>query len=283
MKITDFLSDQPTPLTLTPEDFKFISNVLSFISNGMKLPLNLDSADVVTCIQNNVDRYYKICPWATVDDKIIFNLNYLNRPVKSYFPQDVMVQYPELESMTIANDTIILPPKVEEIFEVKWMDRGIGAFNGFDYVSWKMEAMLAGGTLNAFSSQQGADTYMASVYVSNTIRSMAVETVQYDYNDLTHELRIYDSNKRKGLIHMEVARRIPLDKLYMDDWFKRWISGLVIAAKCEHMMLFDAKLPGDLGLNLGDIKTRGENLVTQVQEYLEQETEHNFNFIKDTP
>jgi hypothetical protein len=279
MKITDFLSDNPQVLDLTVEDFAFISKVLSFISNGMKLPLNLDSADVITAIQNNHVKYYKICPWATVDDLIVFDMTKLNRPIKEFFPQD----NPADTSMRIANDTIILPPKVEEVFEVKWLNRGIGAIGAFDYVSWKMEAMLAGGTLNAFSSQQGADTYMASVYVANTIRSMAVETVQYNYNDLTHELKIFDDRRRQGQLHMEVARRIPLTALYQDDWFYRWISALVIIAKVEHMTLFDAKLPGDLNLNLGDVKSRGEKLYEEVVTYLEQETEHNFNFIKDTP
>jgi hypothetical protein len=275
MNISNFLNAPQASADLTADDYNFIARVLSFISNGMKLPLNLDSAEVITCIQNNTPKYYQICPWATVDDKLVFNLSKLNRPTKEFFP-DVTD-----ESMIIATDTIILPPKVEEVFELKWIERGYGTVGGFDYASWKLEAMMSNSMMgNPMHNNAGADTYMASVFVSNTLRSLGTETVAYDYNPLTYELKIHDSNKRTGLIGMEVARRIPLKALYADDWYLRYIASLTLKAKLEHMKMFDAKLPGDLALNVGDIETRANDMYDKVIEYLEQETEHHLNFIK---
>jgi hypothetical protein len=108
-------------------------------------------------------------------------------------------------------------------------------------------------------------------------RAFFLEWIQYDFNRRTHKVKILGRDPRRD-VFFNTYVKIPLDKLYEDYYFTRYVTAKSKIALGRMLGFFDYNLMGGIKVNAGELKSEGETEVEKIeQEIKDQDSADYFN------
>jgi hypothetical protein len=255
------------------EDYQYANSIINDIKRQQRLPLQLTVRDVFGVFETALGWWYEKYPDATQDDLLTFNVDVLNQPQKYLDAADVD------KSFRILTNQVLMPPNVYGIYNCFYLSSGYVNRSLLNYANWSLEWLLLSSTFGSYP-RMNVDTYMGSVFCLNLLNSLSKEPVRHKYNQDTHILQVYDLGYRVGYITAEVARMIPLQTMYHNPWFRKYVIAKVLDARADSIEIYGAQLPGDLQFNSSVLRNRASKLMEEVEKQLDIENASEFYAIK---
>ena len=250
-------------------DHMFASSIINDIKRAQRLPLALKAEDVFNAIRNETMYWYEHKVDASTEEQLAFNLDVFEKQ-KRYLGE---------KGFQLFTDSIVFPSRVLGVYEAFYDANYIGNRPGITLAKWQLESILIN-TLQVQSQTYGVDNYLASQFCSNLLWSLSKEPVVYEYNPLTNIFKVYDKGRRVGSIYCKVALALPLEALYRDTWYRKYIMAHVINARCDQIELYGAQYPGDTQINISVLRNRADRLLEEVKQQIESEEDADYYVIR---
>ena len=113
--------------------------------------------------------------------------------------------------------------------------------------------------------------------MSDMLNQLNKYTLKYSFNQLQHRLHILTDVKYD--IIMEAYANIPMQYLFTDDLFIKYVTGW---AKVQYGNLtgrYDFTLPGGVKINSGDLISQGKEEVKEVEDEIKGQSSAGFFFM----
>lgn len=131
--------------------------------------------------------------------------------------------------------------------------------------------------------------FVASINVGEYAQAVTVQQAMYDaiatFSKNTKKYRFDPNSKRLEIqtdLHcnlvLEVWAQIPAEALFGDPLFIRYVTGLAMLDYATHLSFTDVTLAGNTKINVDRIYTRGEALITKVEEAIAKMSKTSFFF-----
>lgn len=272
--MTDFATTvQTDERVYSNEDYQYANSIINDIKRQQRLPLQLTVRDVFGVFETALSWWYEKYPDATQDDQLTFDVNVLHRP------QEYLDKAGVDKSFRLLTNQVLMPPIVYGIYNCFYLSSGYVNRSLLNYANWSLEWLLLSSTFGSYP-RMNVDTYMGSVYCLNLLNSLSKEPVLHKYNKDTHILQVYDLGYRTGYITCNVARMIPLQAMYGNPWFRKYVIAKVLEARADSIEIYGAQLPGDLQFRPEVLRNRAQKLMDEVNEQLKFENDTEFYAIK---
>jgi hypothetical protein len=166
------------------------------------------------------------------------------------------------------NRTLQLPDCVVSVYNVKEVN-GVGRLGNIDR-DFAEDRLIASEIF--LSSFHGDDLVMrtAQYQFFDLAKAFFLEQISYDYNRNTHKLRILGRDPKFD-VYIEGYSKIPIDKLYDDYYFLRFIVAKSKISLANILGMYPFPLPGNVTVNFDALKSDGQEEVTWVLEQIDNE------------
>jgi len=110
--------------------------------------------------------------------------------------------------------------------------------------------------------------------MSDMLNQLNKYTMRYSFNQLNHRLNIL-TNVKYDVI-MEAYANIPMENLFKDDLFYKYVVGWAKVQLGNMVSLYDFQLPGGIKINGANLVTQGQAEIKEVEEEVKSQSNSNF-------
>ena len=166
------------------------------------------------------------------------------------------------------NRVLIMPDCVESVIRFQEIN-GIGRLGNIDR-DFAEDKLIASEIF--LSSFHGDDLVMrtAQYQYYDLAKAFFVEQISYNYNRNTNRLKVLGRNPKFN-VYVETYIRIPIDKLYEDPLFRKYVVGQARISFGQILSTYSFPLPGGVEVNADAIKSEGEKDIEDVLTQIDEE------------
>jgi hypothetical protein len=113
--------------------------------------------------------------------------------------------------------------------------------------------------------------------MSDMMNQMNKYTLRYNFNQLNHRLHIL-TNVKYDVI-MEAYANIPMENLFKDDLFFKYVAGYSKVQLGNLTGRYDVALPGGVKINSADLVSQGQAEIKEVEETIGGQSNSSFFFM----
>lgn len=233
---------------------EFITLISDEVSGDCSLPFNVPVKTINRVIdQDALKWFYKNYEYSLEDRYLVVPSGYEK---KDLFKQE---------------RTIKLPDCVYSVYSVrKSGDNFIGDANkDFTYEKFVVQQSGTG----ASSMGSGPENLVYSTFLMmylDTVQAMTDYSITFGFNHLTHKLTLNGEIRDSNII-LTVAKKIPAEDLFEDEYFIRYVAGKVKMQLGRSLGTVKAPLIGNIEIDFDSIKEEGKEEVQQVVEEINED------------
>lgn len=166
--------------------------------------------------------------------------------------------------------TIQLPDCVESVFELKEIQGG--SFLGTVDRDFSDTKLIGSEVFLSTSLGDNIVSLAARMHFFDLAKGFMLERVAHSWNHLTHKIMILGRNPYRD-VFAQASVRIPLDRLYEDQFFIRYVVGKAKVALGNILGRYTYTLIGGVTVNYSDLVSQGtEEWKDVVQEIKDRST-----------
>lgn len=172
--------------------------------------------------------------------------------------------------------TVILPVCVESVVRVQEIN-GLGRLGNIDR-DFAEDRLIASEIF--LSSFHGDDLVLrtAQYQYFDLAKSFFLDQITYDYNRNTKQLKFLGRDPRFD-VYVEVYTKIPLDKLYDDYYFLRWVTCKVKFSFARLIGTYKLPLPAGVEIDYEALRSEATEELTEIKERMNAEEQPDWFFI----
>ncbi len=170
---------------------------------------------------------------------------------------------------------IQLPDEVESVFEVREVD-GSSLLGSIDK-DFSDNKLIGSEVFLSSSLGDNLVTLAARMQFFDLARGFMLERVAFDWNHLTRKLFIAGRNPMND-VFLQSYIRVPLDRLYEDQFFIRWVVAKCKIALGNLLGRFTYTLIGGVTVNYQDLISQGQEELKDVEAAIDARNTPSFFF-----
>lgn len=231
---------------------EFITAVQDGLTYSGALPTVVPTKEIERIIKNSASWFYQNYGPA------VENFNYVIQ--KSQFNN------PQFK----ASRQLVLPSCVISVVEFKEIN-GVGRLGNIDR-DFSEDRLLASEIF--ISSFHGDDLVMrtAQYQYFDLARAFFLEHIAYDWNRNTKKIKILGRDPKFD-VFVGAYVEIPLDKLFEDIYFLEWVIAHAKVSMASIIGTYAMNLPGGVQINHDNIKSEGQEKITELKETINNENQ----------
>ena len=260
------------PVNGITED-EFIDRVQTFLNVSCLLPTMLTPQELKRLIQ------FQVLPW------FYRKYQYATERTYYYIPHDTLLSSPDGDPqspMSAGAKYCYLPPEVMAVVYSPYIANQSRLFSiGSNPAIMNVEIGLNQAYTPSFLTSLGEFGIYRGILDSfaDALNEFRKNTTKYTFSPDSKRLMILTSvPKEHGLI-VEVEAKVPPEFMYENDLVYKMSCGYALQSMAMVGSRFDIPLPGDAKLNVADLRTQGERMVSEVIEEIGKITNSSFLFI----
>ena len=256
LSILDIYSYKQNRIKMT--EAEFINQISNEMSGSGMLPVILEESEIKRIADYAAEFFYDNYNYA------VEQFNYIVE--QSYFETTEFIK----------SRFVKLPECVISVTMVREMN-GIGRLGNMDR-DFSIDKMMAAGIF--LNSTQGDDLVMrvSQAQYYDLSKAFYIDTIAHKYNKNTHRLAILGRDPRTD-VHIQVYIKIPMDALYEDIYFKRYVVGKCKVQLGRLLSMFPFQLPGNVQINTDKIEASGKEEVDEILKRIEEENVPDFLYL----
>lgn len=229
---------------------EFIDRINTHLTVGCALPKTLPDTAIHQIIEDIA------LPW--------FYENYRHAVQKAYYfiPRDTFLQeeYTKYSYVTVPCEIQSVPYLYEmrgdSLFQLGLNTPNLSVNFGVTNQPYISSAVTTIGELGVYK------TLLDNM--SDMLNQLNKYTLRYSFNRLNHRLNIL--TKVEHSVIMECYVRIPMENLFKDDLFFKYVVGYAKQQLGNMLTLYDFTLPGSVKINGSMIQSQGADEISKVEE-----------------
>ena len=230
----------------------FIQEVQAEMTGSGSLPVVLEEPEILRVVRQSSAWFYE--NWGDAvetDHYVIEKKSFNNEQFKK-------------------NRQIILPDCVVSVYQFKEIN-GVGRLGNIDR-DFAEDRLIASEIF--LSSFHGDDLVMrtAQYQYFDLAKAFFLEQIAYDFNRNTHKLKVLGRDPKFDM-YIQVYSKIPIDKLYDDYYFLRYVTARCKISLSRILGMYQFPLPGGVTVNADMLRDEGKEEMDWVLERMDQETQ----------
>ena len=229
---------------------QFINEVQSELSGSGSLPLVLEEPEIKRIINQTSRWFFENYGPAVETQHFVVEKNSFNNP-----------EFKKSRSL-------ILPDCVVSVYQFKEIN-GIGRLGNIDR-DFAEDRLIASEIF--LSSFHGDDLVMrtAQYQYFDLARAFFLEQIAYDFNRNTHRLKVLGRDPKFDM-YIETYSKIPMDKLYDDYYFLRYVTAQSKVSLARILGMYQFPLPGNVTINADMLRSEGETELEWIKQRIDEE------------
>lgn len=246
-------------VNLEPCDAEFINYCIAEITEDGMLPFTLPPQSLFRIIKDSALWFYNWCDQA-VQEK--------------WFG----IKACDLHIDDDKNKTIRLPDSIEAVTEViqvnsaqnfrrlaKFMREPIYFSSAYNMLGAGGSAMMGLGNPYRLADRDIAtEEAFTRMYEVQLFKTLLQKGIRFDYNPYTKVLVFL--GRVESNIMLAVMERIPVQSLYNDIRFRKYVVGKALSRLKKILSMFNFKYPGNVEINFDELERQGIEIVKEIEE-----------------
>jgi len=234
---------------------ELINEVTAELTNSCALPYSLNPVEIKRLINRAARFFYENYQYAVEDGFLIM-------PLEIY-------EHPEFK----ANRKIQLPDCIVSVTEIREVS-GIGMLGTPDKDF--ADSKLLGAEIFLSPFQGDNLIYRTAMYsYFDLAKAYDLVTIAYDWNRNSKRITILGRNPHRNT-YARVMTKIPLESLYDDELFIRYVSADAKINLGRTLQVFGYQLPGGITINFDGIKQDGVQELMDIKQQINDENSPNW-------
>lgn len=265
-----FIRNQPVNGIATDE---FVDRIQVFLNVSCMLPTMLTNVEINRLVQ------YQVLPW------FYRKYQYATERTYYYIPHDTLLSSPDGDPsspMAAGAKYCYLPPDVMAVVYSPYIANQSRLFSiGSNPAIMNVEIGLNQAYTPSFLTSLGDFGIYRGVLdgFADALNEFRKNTTKYTYSPDSKRLMILTSVPPEHGLIVEVEAKVPPEFLYENDLVYKMACGYALQSMAMVGSRFDIPLPGDAKLNVADLRTLGERMVTEVQDEIKGITNSSFFYL----
>ena len=239
---------------------ELVREINSHITGACMIPIKLPKKETIAIINRAKQWFYK-----KYEDSVQTNYYIIDKAnwTSAQFKQHRKIELPgprpdgsgrifSVNNLAVAGEQMI----------------GLSGKLGFVDGDFSMQRLIMGGSYSVpYQSQTGENLmyYVVTEKYMDLARQVFINTISFDYNRLTRNLKILGEQPKNHVI-LEVYETIGDCALYQDEIFFRYVAAHVKKAIGTMIMMFGYQMPGNITLNGDMIRDDAQEELTAIEE-----------------
>lgn len=237
---------------------QFIDEIQSEMTGSGSLPIVLEEIEIKRIIDQSSRWFYENYGDAVETTHYVIDKKSFNNP--------------QFKS----NRQIILPDCVVSVYQFKEIN-GVGRLGNIDR-DFAEDRLIASEIF--LSSFHGDDLVMrtAQYQYFDLSKAFFLEQIAYDFNRNTHKLKVLGRDPKFDM-YIQAYTKIPLDNLYDDYYFLRYVTAKSKISLARILGLYQFPLPGGVQVNADMLRSEGETELEWVLTKIDEENQPSWFFM----
>ena len=234
----------------------FIQDVSSEVTGDCLLPFNLPKSAIVNLIERKVKPFF----YRYYSDALYENYYYI--PLKTLEHPD----FTKTRGVILPDASIDGSGRVYSVIEAGYEDQGLGSFSNVD-----PDFSVRKGILSQLYGRGGVQTIDDNLMYYTVVESyfsmakrVLMPGLRYNYNRLTREFKITGEIPNKAII-IDAYETVSDQALFSDDFVHNYTVACIKYNLGSIINRFKFNLPGDIELNVSDIKSEGKEEMDNIK------------------
>jgi hypothetical protein len=239
-------------------DLDFIKTIRDNVTVSGALPFTVPIDNIPILVKRAAEKF--------------FTLNEDSAERKYY-----MILQSDIQSHGV-NKHVVLPSAIYAINDVAVI--GTHFTKAMNVAKFRAERLLLQGTADFVKESQGLvkpksdwTEHTAIMHELGHLQSVYDKPLSFNFNRNTHRLAILGDDEQ-GNIMLNCWVRVSLFDLYGDSRFEQYVTGLALMELAFILSVFGWQMPGNITLNYDAYSAKGERLMTEITDALEEENDN---------
>jgi len=237
---------------------QFIREIQNEMTGSGSLPIVLEEVEIKRLIEQSARWFYLNWQYAVESQHYVIQ--------KSAFNNEIFKRTRE----------IILPDCVIGVYRFQEIN-GVGRLGNIDR-DFAEDRLIASEIF--LSSFHGDDLVMrtAQYQAFDLYKAYFLEQISYDFNHNTKRLKVLGRDPKFD-VYIEASVKIPLDRLFDDYYFLRYVTGKAKLTLSRILGMYPFPLPGKVTIDTSILRDEGNEDISWVLERIDQETTPDWNAV----
>lgn len=234
----------------------FIQDVSTEVTGDCLLDFNLPKSAIVNIIEKKVKPFfYRYYSDALYENYYFIPVKTLNDP-----------KFIETRSIILPSASIDGSGRVYSVIDAGRQNEGIGGFNNVDPDFSVRKGILSHlygkNNVNAISDDLMYYTITESYF--SMVKQVLIPGLRYDFNRLTREFKLTGEIPNRAII-INTYETVSDKALFSDDFVHNYTVACIKYNLGSIIGRFEFNLPGDIKLNVSDIKSEGKEEMDNIK------------------
>ena len=244
---------------LRPCDAEFANYIINSITEDGMLPFTLPPQSIIRVIKDCALWFYQWCDQAVQEKWLGIRI------------EDLKIDWSK-------NKTIRLPDQIEAVTEIKQVNsaqnfRRLARFlrepiyfsSAYNMLGAGGSAMSGLGNPYRLADRDVAvEEAFTRMYEVQLFKTLLQKGIRFDYNPYS-KILVFLGRVESNIV-LAVMERIPVQSLYNDIRFRKYVIGHSQMRLKKILSMFNFKYPGDVEINFDELETQGKEVVDAIEE-----------------